>query len=234
VIATASLIVAGCAVEVVSDPAPAISPTAAAKQPEQALPTKTAIDNTALVLTAVRVGLHDGYDRLVFDISGDEINEWSAIFGRHHGLILDYGLVSPGRVGSGEDGVRHDSDHILLLQLGGFANPALSAGQAWDGTVIHGRQADPSYLPDGRLLRVGGSRLNEVIYRGWYDGYLTLSIGLHGTGRYEVPLNDEDGWSLCQCGSSCTELFWANSVNQPEVTITLLENPMRLVADIAH
>ncbi|MFI8526642.1 hypothetical protein ACIGB8_19455 [Promicromonospora sukumoe] len=108
---------------------------------------------TFLSVTDVRVGAHDGYDRVVFDLDGTGSGR--------PGWRVEY-VDQASDDGSG-DAVRVDGDAILRVSLSGTATPMDSGVDEFSGDRI-----EPS----------GTESIDEIVYRYWFEGYTTAFIGV--------------------------------------------------------
>jgi len=112
--------------------------------------------HATLVVTDVRVGRHDGFDRVVFDLGGEGTPGWS----------VEY-VDAAADDGSGEP-VRVDGDAVLQVRLSGMAMP----GEDPDVTEYDGATIDPE----------GTRGVEEVVYRFWFEGYTTAFVGVDEPG----------------------------------------------------
>ncbi|MCA5893654.1 hypothetical protein LEP48_09870 [Isoptericola sp. NEAU-Y5] len=113
--------------------------------------TGDASQDAALVVTGVRVGTHQGFDRVVFDLEGTGTPGWS----------VEY-VDSATDDGSGEP-VDVDGDKILQVRLSGMAVPTEGDVTEYDGATLD---------PDGT------DAVEEVVYRFWFEGYTTAFVGV--------------------------------------------------------
>ncbi|MEU2200482.1 hypothetical protein [Isoptericola sp. NPDC019482] len=127
-------------------------PFAADASPDTADPSADA----ALVVTDVRVGRHDGFDRVVLDMEGTGAAGWS----------VEY-VDAAADDGSG-DPVAVDGDGVLQVRLSGMAMP----GEDPDITEYDGATIDPE----------GTEAVEEVVYRFWFEGYTTAFVGVDEPG----------------------------------------------------
>jgi len=127
-------------------------PFAADATPDSADPSADA----ALVVTDVRVGRHDGFDRVVFDLEGGGRPGWS----------VEY-VDAAADDGSGEP-VRVDGDGVLQVRLSGMAMP----GEDPEITEYDGATIEPD----------GTQAVEEVVYRFWFEGYTTAFVGVDEPG----------------------------------------------------
>lgn len=109
-----------------------------------------------LTVTDVRVGRHDRFDRVVFDLDGEGTPGWN----------VEY-VDEAHDDGSGEL-VDVDGDAILSVRISGTAMPTDSGVEEYDGTTV-----DPDDDPDEESVE-------EVVYRFWFEGYTTAFIGVDG------------------------------------------------------
>lgn len=126
-------------------------------------------------MTGVRVGAHEGFDRVVFDLAGPGAAGW---------LVRYVDGAALGGIGSP---VNLAGSHILAVHLRGMGVPP-------PGSTAY----DPS------ILVVGGSALTtvtEVMRASMFEGQVDAFIGTRAQRPYRV---------------------------------LLLENPARLVVDVAH
>ncbi len=133
------------------DPATDV-PFAADATPDTAEPSADA----ALVVTDVRVGRHDGFDRVVLDLEGAGAPGWSV---RYVDAAADDGSGDP---------VAVDGDGVLQVRLSGMAMP----GEDPDLTEYDGATVDPE----------GTDAVEEVVYRFWFEGYTTAFVGVDEPG----------------------------------------------------
>ncbi|SKC66896.1 AMIN-like domain-containing (lipo)protein [Krasilnikoviella flava] len=125
-------------------------PFAADASPDTAEPGADA----ALVVTDVRVGAHDGFDRVVFDLEGAGTPGWS----------VEY-VDAPADGGSGH-AVRVDGDAVLRVRLSGMAMPGEGAAE-YGGATVDAEVAES---------------VEEVVYRFWFEGYTTAFVGVDEPG----------------------------------------------------
>ncbi|HWV78047.1 MAG TPA: hypothetical protein VN027_12135 [Isoptericola sp.] len=112
--------------------------------------------DAALVVTDVRVGRHDGFDRVVLDLEGMGAPGWSVQY-----------VDAAADDGSGEP-VAVDGDGVLQVRLSGMAMP----GEDPDLTEYDGATIDPE----------GTDAVEEVVYRFWFEGYTTAFVGVDEPG----------------------------------------------------
>jgi hypothetical protein len=106
-----------------------------------------------LTVTDVRVGAHDGYDRVVFDLGGQGTPGWRVEY-------VDEAIDD----GSGNL-VEVDGDATLQVVISGTAMPADSGVEEYAGDTI-----DPDDTES----------VEQVVYRFWFEGYTTSFIGVEG------------------------------------------------------
>ncbi|GAB6937379.1 AMIN-like domain-containing (lipo)protein [Isoptericola variabilis] len=112
--------------------------------------------DAALVVTDVRVGRHDGFDRVVLDLEGTGAPGWSVQY-----------VDAAADDGSGEP-VAVDGDGVLQVRLSGMAMP----GEDPDIAEYDGATLDPE----------GTDAVEEVVYRFWFEGYTTAFVGVDEPG----------------------------------------------------
>ncbi|QAY69406.1 AMIN-like domain-containing (lipo)protein [Xylanimonas protaetiae] len=131
--------------------------------------------DASAVVTGVRAGLHDGFDRIVVDLAGQGVPGWGTELVE---TATDEGSGYP---------VDVTGDQFVLLRLAGMAFPP---------------DADPAHV-DPFVLDVGGESVSQVAVRFWHEGNLNVFLGLVGDA-------------------------------EPSVTVTLQEDPLALVVDVAR
>lgn len=104
-----------------------------------------------LTVTDIRVGTHDGFDRVVFDLGGSGTPGWRV---EYVDEALDDGSGKP---------VQVDGDAILQVVISGTAMPMDSGIEEYDGATID---------PDDT------ASVEQVVYRFWFEGYTTSFIGV--------------------------------------------------------
>lgn len=109
-----------------------------------------------LVLTAVRVGDHDGYDRVVMEFAGTSTPGWSL------GYVAD-----PVQDGSG-DPIDLDGDAFLDIYASGTTYPM---------------EGDPTYDGPSQFAPEDGGSMVDVKVGGTFEGYTQLTVGLTGAER---------------------------------------------------
>lgn len=131
-------------------------PFPANTRPDTAEPTH--VGETLLSVTDIRIGLHDGYDRVVFDLegTGDGQPGWRV---EYVDQAVDDGSGHP---------VEVDGDAILRVSLSGTANPMDSGVEGYSRDRL-----------DASVTEV----VDEIVYRYWFEGYTTAFIGLDGGER---------------------------------------------------
>ncbi len=129
------------------EPARGTSPFPANAEPDTAEPSGDA----RLTVTDIRVGEHDGYDRVVFDLGGAGTPGWRV---EYVDEAIDDGSGNP---------VEVDGDAILQVVISGTAMPADSGVEEYDGTTL---------APDDT------EAVEEVVYRFWFEGYTTAFVGV--------------------------------------------------------
>ncbi len=129
------------------EPARGTSPFPADAEPDTAEPSGDA----RLTVTDIRVGEHDGYDRVVFDLGGSGTPGWRV---EYVDEAIDDGSGNP---------VEVDGDAVLQVVLSGTAMPADSGVEEYDGTTLE---------PDDT------ESVEEVVYRFWFEGYTTAFVGV--------------------------------------------------------
>jgi hypothetical protein len=110
-------------------------------------------DGAMLTVTDVRVGTHEGYDRVVFDLEGEGTPGWRVEYVEE---ALDDGSGKP---------VEVDGDAILQVVISGTAMPMDSGVEEYDGATIE---------PDDT------ESVEQVVYRFWFEGYTTSFAGIDG------------------------------------------------------
>jgi hypothetical protein len=129
------------------EPARGTSPFPANAEPDTSEPSGDA----RLTVTDIRVGEHDGYDRVVFDLGGAGTPGWRV---EYVDEAIDDGSGNP---------VEVDGDAILQVVISGTAMPADSGVEEYDGTTL---------APDDT------EAVEEVVYRFWFEGYTTAFVGV--------------------------------------------------------
>lgn len=114
--------------------------------------TGRASGDAALVVTDVRVGAHDGYDRVVLDLGGTGSPGWRV---EYVDRATDDGSGQP---------VEVDGDEVLQVRLSGMAPPTDVPGV----TEYDGGRIDPD----------GTEAVEEVVHRFWFEGYTTTFVGV--------------------------------------------------------
>ena len=105
----------------------------------------------------VRLGAHEGFDRVVFEVGGEGTPGWSVQY-----------VDEPSDPGSGA-AVEVAGDAVLQVELTG-------AGYPFDTGV-------EEYAPAGPLTAAGTGAVTEVVFRSTYEGVTTAFIGT----RDETP-----------------------------------------------
>lgn len=127
-----------------------------------AFPTDTASQSAEpqgewdLVLTGVRVGDHDGYDRIVMEFAGTGAPGWSL------GYVED-----PVQEGSG-DPIDLAGDAFLDIHASGTTYPM---------------EGDPTYEGPRQFVPEAGGLVVDVRVGGTFEGYTQLTAGLAGEAR---------------------------------------------------
>lgn len=117
-------------------------------------------DGWPLAVTDVRVGTHDSFDRLVFEIAGDGDAGW----------LVEY-VDDPRSQGSGHP-VDVDGDAVLRVALRGIAYPDDAPEEPDDG-------------PE-RIQPEGTGAIVEVLQDVLYEGYQDVFVGLDAERPYRV------------------------------------------------
>jgi hypothetical protein len=112
-------------------------------------------EGSVLTVTDVRVGAHDAFDRVVFDLGGTGTPGWTV---EYVDEALDDGSGNPVEVGG---------DAVLQVRISGTAMPMDSGVVEYSGDPI-----DP-----------GGAAVEQVVYRFVFEGYTTAFIGVAGEPR---------------------------------------------------
>ncbi len=131
------------------EPTSSPSPFRANTEPDTSEPGGGAM----LTVTDIRVGEHDGFDRVVFDLDGEGTPGWRVAY-------VDEALDD----GSGKP-VEVDGDAILQVVISGTAMPMDSGVEEYDGATI-----DPDDTES----------VEQIVYRFWFEGYTTSFIGVDG------------------------------------------------------
>lgn len=166
-VTAAALVLAGCSA---SDgdpaPAPAVSvntPTSQAAEPESAnLPTDTADKvspagaEAKLTVTDIRTGVHENFDRVVYELDGEGTPGWRVGY-------VDEAVQD----GSGNE-VTVAGDAVLQVLIDGSAYPFDSGVEQYDG-------------PDPVLAAPGGSVV-EVSGSGVFEGVTQSFVGVSEAG----------------------------------------------------
>lgn len=126
-------------------------PFPANTRPDTAEPTGEG--ETFLSVTDVRVGAHDGYDRVVFDLDGTGSGR--------PGWRVEY-VDQASDDGSGH-AVQVDGDAILRVSLSGTATPTDSGVEEFSGDRIEPEDTES---------------VDEIVYRYWFEGYTTAFLGV--------------------------------------------------------
>ncbi|MBL0888853.1 AMIN-like domain-containing (lipo)protein [Myceligenerans indicum] len=134
----------------------AAAPFAADTSPDHAEP--TGVGDTLLTVTGIRTGVHEGFDRVVFDLDGTGSGTpgWDV---RYVPEAIDDG--------SGHH-VDVAGDSILSVRISGTAAPTDSGVTEADRTPI-----SPA----------GAEAVEEVVYRSWFEGYSSAFVGIDGAER---------------------------------------------------
>lgn len=131
------------------EPTGSTPPFAANTEPDTAEPGGAAV----LTVTDLRVGTHEGYDRVVFDLGGSGTPGWRV---EYVDEALDDGSGNP---------VAVDGDVILQVVISGTAMPTDSGVEEYDGGTVD---------PDDT------EAVEQVVYRFWFEGYTTAFVGVDG------------------------------------------------------
>lgn len=129
------------------EPASGASAFPADAEPDTAEPSGDAM----LTVTDIRVGEHDGFDRVVFDLGGTGTPGWRV---EYVDEAIDDGSGNP---------VEVDGDAVLQVVISGTAMPGDSGVEEYDGTTLE---------PDDT------ESVEEVVYRFWFEGYTTAFVGV--------------------------------------------------------
>ncbi|WP_407317221.1 hypothetical protein UQW22_12075 [Isoptericola halotolerans] len=108
-----------------------------------------------LTVTDVRVGLHEEYDRVVFDLEGTGTPGWRVEYVEE--------ALEPGR----GDEVEVDGDAVLEVGITGTAMPMDSGVEEYGGDPVAGP----------------GESVEEVVYRFVFEGTATAFVGVDGEPR---------------------------------------------------
>jgi len=108
-----------------------------------------------LTVTDVRVGAHDGYDRVVFDLDGEGTPGWRV---EYVDEALDDGSGNP---------VEVDGDAVLQVAITGTAMPMDSGVTEYSGDPVDGP----------------GTSVDQVVYRFVFEGITTAFVGVDGEPR---------------------------------------------------
>ncbi|MBM7457617.1 hypothetical protein ACIBED_16385 [Rhodococcus coprophilus] len=160
---TAALVLAGCSVSGGEPaPAPAVSvdtPTSQAPEPESAnVPTDAADKVSAagagakLTVTDIRTGVHENFDRVVYELDGEGTPGWRV------------GYVDEAVQDGSGNAVTVAGDAVLQVLIDGSAYPFDSGVEPYDG-------------PDPVLAAPGGSVV-EVSGSGVFEGVTQSFIGV--------------------------------------------------------
>ncbi len=144
-----------------STPSPtgdATPPFAADTRPDTAEGT-----GSPVTLTDVRVGQHDGYDRVVLDVAGGGTAGWDARY-----------VDDPRHQGSG-DPVEVDGDAVLVVDVTNIGLPDDTGATPYDGP---------------ERVRVGDT-IVEVLVGGTFEGHTQVFVGVSGEHPFRV--RDVDG-----------------------------------------
>ena len=115
-----------------------------------------------LIVSDVRVGKHDDFDRVVFDLDGEGTPGW----------FVDY-ATTPTQQGSGNP-VEYDGTIALNVNVDGTTYP-----------FELGKDA-----PDIGTVKGGGDRVTEVISSGTFEGRSQFVVGLTEKRPYSVQVLD--------------------------------------------
>ncbi|BDZ43091.1 hypothetical protein GCM10025865_23900 [Paraoerskovia sediminicola] len=122
--------------------------------------TQSASADAALTVTAVRIGAHDDYDRVVLELAGTGTPGWRAAY-----------VDAPTEDGSGAP-VDVDGDAVLSLRIEGTTYPFETGATEYGG-------ANP--------LRVAGTDVvTEVVYSGVFEGVTTAFVGVDDEKPFRV------------------------------------------------
>jgi hypothetical protein len=133
-------------------------------------------------LYQVRVGRHDGYDRVVFDING--IVPGPGVAGYH----VSYVSGEVAADASGEP-VPTAGDAALQVVVRAWIYGAVSGHQPWRAPPKVG---DDFYSADD--LRTWVS-LKEVTFAGSFEGQTTIAVGVPGRRPFRVGSFERDGYT---------------------------------------
>ena len=147
-------------------PAPSpTSPDGTATETEEPVPfpattgpdTADASADAALVVTGIRTAVHDGFDRVVFDLGGSGTPGWRVTY-------VDVATDDPA-----DSALDIAGDGTLQVTIVGTVMPGSSAVAPWSG-------ANPVLTPGDPVLR-------EVNLRGWFEGQDLAFLGLDAPGH---------------------------------------------------
>ena len=144
---------------------PTATPSSTSPAGEATLPfTATTEPDTAegtgapVTVTDVRVGQHDGYDRVVLDVAGGGMAGWDARY-----------VDDPSHQGSG-DPVEVDGQAVLAVDLTNIGIPDDTGVDAYDG-------------PDRLTV---GDTIVEVVVGTTFEGHMQVFVGTSGEQPFRV------------------------------------------------
>lgn len=182
------LLIAGCGTEQPAKVAPTTAPSASAASPATAEPKPDDVAPTdsgpkqsdhskgsAVTVTAVRIGRHDGFDRVVYEFGGKGVPGWKIRY------VDEVATQGKGDI------VPVEGKSILHVLISGVVYPDDSGVKEYSGQ-------DPLREPTARVV-------TEVHMLGTFEGDTQSAIGTR--------------------------------TDQPGFRVSVLDNPTRLVIDIA-
>lgn len=143
------------------DPPPAAAPFPADREPD----TAQASTNARLSPVDLRLGVHDGYDRVVVDLTGPGTPGWRAEY-----------VDDPTQVAAGEP-VYLLGDAYLMVLVGGVVYPTEEGAQPFEGP----RTIKPS----------AAGVIKEVRYGSEFEGQVEIWIGLTSEEPFRVFLLED-------------------------------------------
>ena len=116
-------------------------------------------------VTDIRLGRHDGFDRVVFEVGGEGTPGWDVRY-----------VDAPSSQGSGAD-VAVDGEAVLQVTVTGTGYPMDTGVEEWSGP-------DP--------LRAGGTEaVTEVVFDGTFEGSTVAFVGTAARTPFRVYLLEE-------------------------------------------
>lgn len=115
-----------------------------------------------MVVTDVRLGSHEGYDRVTFEVTGDGLAGWHV------------GYVEEARAQGSGFSIEVEGDAVLEVLLSNIAYPleVPEGVEPWDGPT--------------RMHLHGSGPVTEVVSDKIYEGYQTFFVGVSGEQPFQV------------------------------------------------